>query len=147
VDTPQEPSGARIVPLFPNHGAEASAAYPAPARRQTPVDTIPDDADRLLDVSSIHAPLPGEHAGLTHMRSVQLAVSSGAFYPHIATEDVPAAAARLGLNAVEIMLQTRGEYQPDFIATLGAHARASGVQIHSVHTMHHLHPHGGDRRP
>jgi len=136
VDTPQEPSGARIVPLFPRPSTAAPA--PTPSRPASPVD---DDAvDRLLDVSAIDDPLPGEHDGVAHVRTVQLAVSSGAFYPHIATEDVPAAAARLGLSAIEVMLQTRGEYEPAFIGTLGANARAAGVEIYSVHTMSHLHP-------
>jgi sugar phosphate isomerase/epimerase/predicted metal-dependent hydrolase len=76
---------------------------------------------------------------VSHVRAVELAVSSGAFYPHVATEDVPAAAARLGIRTVEIMLQTAGEYQPEFIAQLAANARNAGVRIHSLHTVESLH--------
>jgi uncharacterized protein len=146
VDTPQEPTRARIVPLFPKHATHAPAAFSTSTRRTAPAgdpaSTSPADepSDQLLDVSTIQDPLPGEQDGLSHVRAVQLAVSSGAFYPHIPTEGVPAAAARLGLGAVEIMLQTRGEYRPEYIATLRDNARAAGVQVYSVHTMHHLHP-------
>lgn len=133
--TPQEPSGARIVPLFPEPASPVSTPPTAPP----PPMADPGD-DRLLRESALAGPLPGERSGVSHLRAVQLAVSSGAFYPHIATEDVPAAAAKLGMTSIEVMLQTRGEYRPEFIATLAANARAAGVTIHSVHTMDHLHP-------
>lgn len=96
--------------------------------------------DRLLAISTIRDPLSGEPGGISHVRAVQLGVSSGAFYPHTVTEDAPYAAARLGVSSVELMLQTASEYDPAFIAQVAAHARAAGVTVHSVHSMSHLHP-------
>jgi len=132
VDSPQEPLECRIVP-FPQP--------PAPTPKP-PVLREPLTADQLLEIVMLAdgTPLPGEGTGLAHMRAVSLGASSGAFYPHTPTELVPDAAARLGISEIELMLQTAGEYEPDFIETVAAHARAAGVRIHSIHTMHSLHP-------
>ncbi|MGC4107964.1 MAG: DUF309 domain-containing protein [Thermomicrobiales bacterium] len=97
-------------------------------------------SDQLLDMIALAEPLPGEQEGLTYLRAVSIGASSGAFYPHTATEDVPAAAAQLGMTSVELMLQTAGEYEPAFIATVKANAEAAGVRIHALHTMFNLHP-------
>ena len=45
---------------------------------------------------------------------LRLGLSTGALYP-TPTEDVPAIAARLGFYDLEIMLQTAGAYEPEFI--------------------------------
>lgn len=69
-----------------------------------------------------------------------LGLSSGAFYPDIPTEDVPAAAARLGVTDLEIMVQTRGEHDPAFIKQVAANCREADVTVHALHTLHSLHP-------
>ncbi|MGC4191755.1 MAG: DUF309 domain-containing protein [Thermomicrobiales bacterium] len=140
VDSPQESTGARIVP-FPQPTAEGRPQPRTTPRIGTPGrtgETI--TSDQLLDMIALAEPLPGENEGLTHLRAVSIGVSSGAFYPHTATEDVPAAAARLGIGSVELMLQTAGEYEPEFIAQVKANAEAAGVRIHALHTMFNLHP-------
>lgn len=71
--------------------------------------------------------------------ALRLGVSSGAFYPEVATEDVPTLAAELGLTDVEIMLQTAGEYDGAIVQRIRANTRASGCRIHSVHVWTDLH--------
>ena len=155
MDIPQEPPEGRIVP-FPrtqmqpptpaftaNADASGASHVSGPARMAAfERDHQPMTADQLLEIITLAdpAPLPGEREGISHMRAVSLGASSGAFYPHTATEFVPAAAAKLGVTSIELMLQTASEYQPEFIATVTANARANGVQVHSIHTMHSLHP-------
>jgi sugar phosphate isomerase/epimerase len=97
-------------------------------------------ADRLLEISTIADPLPGEGEGVRHLRAVQLGASSGAFYPQTPTEQVPFAAGRLGISSIEIMLQTQGEYDPAFVAQVAANARAAGVTVASVHSLTRFHP-------
>ncbi len=72
--------------------------------------------------------------------ALRLALSSGAFYPRVQTEDVPFEAARLGIDEVELLLQTAGEYESTFIRTVAQNAASAGVRIHAVHTFHGLHP-------
>lgn len=132
MDSRQESTGARIVP-FPQ--VQSQIGTPARSGREGTITS-----DQLLDMIALAEPLPGEQEGLTHLRAVSLGASSGALYPHVSTEDVPAAAARLGLRSVEVMLQTAGEYAPEFIAVVKANAEAAGVKIHAVHTMFNLHP-------
>lgn len=74
--------------------------------------------------------------------SLRLGLSSGSFYPHLATEDVPAAAARLGVHDLEIMLQTRGEHEAAFIKQVAASCRTTDVTVHALHTLQSLHPFG-----
>jgi sugar phosphate isomerase/epimerase/predicted metal-dependent hydrolase len=149
VDTPQESQPARIVP-FPQD------RVPAPPTKETkpPADDVvtgqgPADLtvasagetiDRLLAVSDVEQ--RAENPDIHHLRAVRLGVSSGAFYPHVATEDVPRAAAALGLTDLEIMLQTVGEYDPAFIRRLARASAVAGTTICSVHSMHRLHPFG-----
>lgn len=140
MDTPQEPTRARIVPLFSDSRRQpVSRTSPKQRRESSSPGSHRNDIDVLLDIEAAGAPLPGEDSGITHVRAVEIAVSSGAFYPHTATEDAPAAAAALGIQTLEIMLQTQGEYQPAFITDLAANAREAGVRIHSIHTMETLH--------
>lgn len=72
--------------------------------------------------------------------ALRLGVSSGAFYPDLPTEAVPAAAAALGLPELELMLQTAGEYAPGFFAELLRAADDAGCLVRSLHTMQTLHP-------
>jgi sugar phosphate isomerase/epimerase/predicted metal-dependent hydrolase len=55
------------------------------------------------------------------------------------TEDVPDAAASVGLFDLEIMLQTPGEYSPSFIRELAGRCRAAGCRVHAVHLWQELH--------
>jgi len=71
---------------------------------------------------------------------LRLALSSGALYPEVATEEVPAAAARLGLPDLELLLQTPGEYAPAFIRRVQANVAAAGCRVHALHTFQALHP-------
>lgn len=70
---------------------------------------------------------------------LRLGLSTGALYP-TPTEDVPAIAARLGFYDLEIMLQTAGEYEPEFISDLRSRCDAHGVSVHSVHVWNEFHP-------
>jgi uncharacterized protein len=144
VTTPQESSEPRIVPFRQRRskrpsGAQAGITPAAPIDAPGTHDDR-DDVDRLLEISTISDPLPGEREGVHHLRAVQLGASSGAFYPHTPTELAPQAARRLGISTIEIMLQTPGEYDPRFAELVAANARAASVSITSVHSMSHLHP-------
>lgn len=146
MDSPQESSGARIVPFPQPVGPGRPQSRPSsqprtgmPGRASGGGDGA-ITSDQLLDMIALAEPLPGEQEGLTHLRAVSIGASSGAFYPHTATEEVPAAAARLGIGSVELMLQTAGEYDPAFITQVKANAEAAGVRIHALHTMFNLHP-------
>lgn len=66
--------------------------------------------------------------------TLRLGLSSGALYPRTLTEDAPAIAGAWGARDLELMLQTYGEYDPAFIATVERNARAAGVRVHSLHT-------------
>jgi sugar phosphate isomerase/epimerase len=70
---------------------------------------------------------------------LRLGLSSGALYPHVASEDAPTVAARLGLVDLEVMLQTPGEYEGAVIRALRINAAAAGVHVHSLHTWQDLH--------
>ncbi|HEY7031616.1 MAG TPA: DUF309 domain-containing protein [Thermomicrobiales bacterium] len=72
--------------------------------------------------------------------TLRLGLSSGAFYPDVPTEEVPIAAARLGVAEVELMLQTRGEYETAFVRRVAANCRAADVRVHAIHTFQSLHP-------
>jgi len=72
--------------------------------------------------------------------TLRLALSSGAFYPRVLTEDVLIEAARLDIEEVELLLQTAGEYEPAFIRTVAQNAASAGVRVHAIHTFHALHP-------
>jgi sugar phosphate isomerase/epimerase len=121
VDTPHEPQRGRII------------AFPQPPH----AGDAPGD-DRVI------AQQPAREGAATppiaHLRALPLGISSGAFYPHVPTEEVPARAAALGISTVELMLQTAGEYDPAFVADLAARVADAGVAVRSVHTLHRLHP-------
>jgi uncharacterized protein len=69
----------------------------------------------------------------------RLGLSTGALYP-TPTEDAPEIAARHGLFDLEIMLQTRSEYEPPFIRLLGRRCRDAGCRVHAVHVWQQYHP-------
>jgi uncharacterized protein len=79
-------------------------------------------------------PLASPHSGLS------LGLSSGALYPHIPTEQTPAIAAAHGIVNLELLLQTPGEHQPQFIRDTRALAEAHGCAIHAVHSYQELVP-------
>jgi sugar phosphate isomerase/epimerase/predicted metal-dependent hydrolase len=69
----------------------------------------------------------------------RLGLSTGALYP-TPTEDAPEIAARHGLFDLEILLQTRSEYEPPFIRLLGRRCRDAGSRVHAVHVWQQHHP-------
>ncbi|HEU0116075.1 MAG TPA: sugar phosphate isomerase/epimerase, partial [Thermomicrobiales bacterium] len=71
--------------------------------------------------------------------AARLGLSTGALYP-TPTEDAPDIAARHGLFDLEIMLQTRSEYEPPFIRLLGRRCRDAGCRVHAVHVWQQYHP-------
>lgn len=71
---------------------------------------------------------------------LRLGLSSGALYPHVVTEEVPAVAAAAGVTEIEVMLQTSGEYEIPVIRMLAANAAAAGVRVTSLHSWAGLHP-------
>jgi len=71
---------------------------------------------------------------------LRLGISSGAFYPHILTENAPDRAAELGIQDLEVMLQTAGEYDRLFLRGLHRRANEAGVAIRSCHLFQRLHP-------
>lgn len=136
--TDQEPTRARIVP-FPAHRIDSQPARHIATSHQ--LDQEPDPVtDRLLDIRSRDLADPDDPATSRERRPVVLGASSGAFYPHTHTEDVPQLAASLGIPALEIMLQTPGEYDEGFIREVAANARNAGIEIASVHSLTQAHP-------
>lgn len=136
-NTPDQ-SESRVIPLLPHLQRRREHTRPATPRR---TELLLDDAsaDRLVRIDAAMPPLAGEEEGMSHLASLSLGVSSGAFYPYIATEDTPAAAAALGFTELEIMLQTVGEYEIGFARQVAANAAAAGVGIRSVHTWEQFH--------
>lgn len=68
-----------------------------------------------------------------------IGASTGTLYPHQHTEDAVETLARLGFPAIEVVLQTAGEYEPGFVRALAARAHAGGTAVTSVHTFTALH--------
>lgn len=140
--TPQEPSPSRIVPFRPRR-VRPARSHAGDATVHASVTVSGDEAalaDQLLSISTIADPLPGEQDQVHHVRAVQLGTSSGAFYPHTLTEDVPLAAGRLGISTIEVMLQTQGEYDPNFVRRVAANANTASVSVHAVHSLTRVHP-------
>lgn len=135
-DTPEQ-SDARVIPLLPHLHRKGNVNKPAARRSELLLDDA--SADRLMRIDAAMPPIEGEQDGIQHITALALGVSSGAFYPHIATEDTPAAAASLRFSEMEIMLQTAGEYEPGFAGLVAANAATAGVHIRSVHTLEHFH--------
>ncbi len=67
------------------------------------------------------------------MYQPEIGVSTAAFYPAYLTEDALTAAAALGFPVVEVFLQARKEYTPDFGKTLAQRRRSGAVRVHSLH--------------
>lgn len=72
--------------------------------------------------------------------SLLIAISSGALYPGTTTEHVTARARELGVDHVELMLQTTGEYDARFLRQVRQNADLVDVTIHSLHLFQPLHP-------
>jgi sugar phosphate isomerase/epimerase len=79
---------------------------------------------------------PREHPGM----SLRIGLSSGALYPDVPTERVPERAAQLGFREIELLLQTSGEYQAEFLRGVRSAADSGGVEIRSLHLYQSLHP-------
>lgn len=135
-----EQSESRVIPLLP-HLRRRQGYKPSHSNSKRRPELLLDDAsaDRLVRIDAAMPPLEGEHDGVSHLAALKLGVSSGAFYPHIATEDAPAAAAALGFAELEIMLQTVGEYDSSFARLVAARANEAGVSIRSIHTLESYH--------
>ena len=131
-------SESRIIPLLP-HLQRRRTQHPTSPKRRSELLFDDDSADRLVRIDAAMPLLEGESEGVSHLTSLTLGVSSGAFYPHLPTEDAPAAAAALGFKQLEIMLQTIGEYDLAFAQLVAANAAEAGVHIRSVHTLEHYH--------
>ncbi len=71
---------------------------------------------------------------------LELGLSSGALYPHVATEETAEVAARLGLWELELMLQTAGEYEAIFLRDTARRCREAGCRVHAVHLWRDFHP-------
>lgn len=69
-----------------------------------------------------------------------IGLSSGALYPGTRTEQVPAAARRMGFDQIELMLQTTGEYAPEFLGDVQRETGEGNVAVHAVHPFQPLHP-------
>lgn len=132
-----EQSNTRLIHLLPHMHRKREQVQPPTRRSELLLDDA--SADRLVRIDAAMPPIAGEQDGVQHIAALGLGVSSGAFYPHIATEDAPAAAAALGFTEVEIMLQTTGEYDPGFAQLVAANAAEAAVHIRSVHTLEHYH--------
>lgn len=129
MDTPHESQRGRII------------AFPYAVNGDAP-DRHGEDSpehDRMVTETPSRTQASGDPV-ISHLRALPLGISSGAFHPHTPTEEVPARAAALGIHTIEVMLQTGGEYAPEFIADLASRTRDADVTVRSVHTMHRLHP-------
>ena len=100
-DTPEQPE-ARVIPLLPHLARKRTVGKRSPNRSELLLDDA--SADRLVRIDAAMPPIEGEQPGIDHIAALALGVSSGAFYPHIATEDTPVAAAALGFTEMEVML-------------------------------------------
>lgn len=136
----QDHDTARVIPFAPHLRRKRSNRSSDDTAIHTSLMLDSESADRIVNIDSAIGPIPGEEDGVEHIAALPLAVSSGAFFPHIPTEDTPAAAAALGFTQLEIMLQTAGEYDPEFAQLVAANAEAAGVRIRSVHTWESFHP-------
>ena len=76
-------------------------------------------------MTSIAPPLPSR---------LRLGLSSGALYPHVASEEAPLVAARLGVSDLEVMLQTAGEYDQTVVNALKVNAESAATYALSVET-------------
>ncbi len=70
---------------------------------------------------------------------MRIGCSTGAFYPEVETVDSIELAASLGVRDVELLLQTRSEYETSYFARVRRAAGRSSVTINSVHVFQGLH--------
>jgi sugar phosphate isomerase/epimerase len=71
---------------------------------------------------------------------LRLGLSSGALYPQVPTEDTPRIAADYGISVLELLLQTPGEYQSEYIEETRRLASDCGCRVHAVHSFQELVP-------
>jgi sugar phosphate isomerase/epimerase/predicted metal-dependent hydrolase len=71
---------------------------------------------------------------------LRIGLSSGAFYPQVPTEEIPAIAAEYGISDLELLLQTAGEYQPPFIQQTRRVVNACQCRVFAVHSFQELVP-------
>jgi uncharacterized protein len=67
-------------------------------------------------------------------------LSSGTLYPHVPTEETARIAAAAGIFTLEYLLQTPGEYQPEFIRKAKKIAADCGCTVQAVHVFQELVP-------
>ncbi|MEJ7838358.1 MAG: DUF309 domain-containing protein [Thermomicrobiales bacterium] len=141
MNIPQDDAIGNILPFPQRFQPTAETREQPPAARETAAarPSSENDADLVLSIENILQPLSGSLPTVHHLRALPLGISSGALYPHTVTELVPAAAARLGIQHVELMLQTASEYEAGFGVLLKRNARMAGVNIFSIHSRHQLH--------
>jgi uncharacterized protein len=84
--------------------------------------------------------MPDDYESTVAGAGLRLGVSSGALYPHTETERVAATVAAWGARDVELMLQTRGEYDRAFLRDAAQSASDAGVAIRAVHAWYWFHP-------
>lgn len=66
---------------------------------------------------------------------MRIGLSTANFFPEYNTEDMILRYSQLGVDTVEIFLNTFSEMEPDFIAMLRARCDAGGIRVNSVHVM------------
>ncbi len=71
--------------------------------------------------------------------TLRIGCSTGALFPHYPTEDAVDLLSRLGIEDVEVMLQTHGECGPAFLRDLATRVRHASVNVHSVHALVQMH--------
>lgn len=72
------------------------------------------------------------------MKSLEIGVSTAAFYPKRLTEQALDTAAKLGFSIAEVFLQCRTEYALSFGKALNRRRKANGVRVHSLHLHTHF---------
>jgi len=71
---------------------------------------------------------------------LRLGLSSGALYPQIPTEETPAIAFDSGLSDLELLLQTPGEYDEEFIEETRRFVNSCECDVFAVHSYQGLVP-------
>lgn len=64
---------------------------------------------------------------------MEIAISSASLYPKVLTEVAVVNIAAMGCRTVEIFLQTRSEYKPEYVKKLARLCNSLGLTVHSLH--------------
>lgn len=67
--------------------------------------------------------------------SMEIGISTAAFYARLVTEDALAAISRLGATVCEVFLDSYCEYEPDFGKLLKGRVDELGLKVSSIHAM------------